>query len=74
MSQSYSLPDFSHAEKSYKVASIARDHLASGIIVALGSIESAQRVTPAVPWELGEWLRRARRDLEFALDAAEGER
>jgi hypothetical protein len=71
---SYSLPDYSQAEKSYRAASIQRDHLTAGIITAVGYVEDAQRFADVVPWEMAEWLRRAHHDLQFALDAAESVR
>lgn len=39
MGQSVYRPDYSRAEKSYKVASIQRDDLAAGIIAALLRLE-----------------------------------
>ena len=75
MSPRYSAPDYSRTDKSYRAASIQRDHLTAGVLLALGHIEEMQhRLGEALAWEVGELLRRAHHDLKFALDAARSTR
>jgi hypothetical protein len=75
VSLSYSAPDYSRAEKSYRAASIQRDHLTAGVILALDNIDDVRRrLGDALPWEVNELLKRAHHDLKFAVDAAEGVR
>ena len=68
----YGTPDHSRAEKSYRAASIQRDHLTAGALLALGNLDDLHCcLGDRLSWEVEQLLKRAQHDLTFALDAAE---
>ena len=68
-------PDYSRAEKSYRAASIQRDHLTAYVLAALGEMDELERewLRPLPP-DVKVGLSKVRRELQGGLDAAEGVR
>lgn len=65
-------PDYSRAEKSYRAASIQRDHLTSYVLSAMRELDELERewVRP-LPLDVKQGLGKVRRELQGGLDAAE---
>ena len=64
------LPDYSRAEKSYRAASIQRDHLSSSVIGALEQLDQLA-ANFALPDPISERVSGITAELERGLDAAE---
>lgn len=66
------LPDYSRAEKSYRAASIQRDHLTAHVVSALDELDALKREWALpMPEALERRITTARTELERGLDAAE---